>query len=115
MLPGIGAISGKFASAFISGDSRNASAINVVKSMTVHGMVLFYYQLESQGKALGKGFKVTQSSILETIQRRAGSNGARLVQAITENKSADLLVGLNKTVPVLMAGHGLMMEDILAC
>ena len=47
VLPGIRAICGKFASAFVSGDSRNASAINVVKSMTVQGVVLFYYLLQN--------------------------------------------------------------------
>ena len=115
ILPGIGAINGKFASAFVSGDSRNASAINVVKSMTVQGMVLFYYQLKAQAKVLEKDFKGTQKSILETIQRRAGSNGSRLVQAITDNNSSEIMAGLNKTVPVLMAGHGLLMEDVVAC
>lgn len=115
ILPGIGAISGKFASAFISGGSRNTSAINVIKSMTVQGMVLYYYQLKSQGVTLKKDFKATQKSILETIQRRAGTNGAKLVQAIEQENSSDLLIGLNKTVPVLMAGHGLMIEDILSC
>ena len=115
ILPGIGAIDGKFASAFVSGDSRNASAINVVKSMTVQGMVLFHYQLQAQAKTLKKDFKGTQKSILDTIQRRAGNNGSRLVQAITENKGDEIMAGLNKIIPVLMAGQGLLMEDVLAC
>ena len=45
---------------------------------------------------------------------RAGSNGSRLVQAITDNNASEIMNGLNKTVPVLMAGHGFMMEDIIA-
>ena len=83
--------------------------------MTVQGTVLFHYQLKAQAKLLDKDFSGTQKSILETIQRRAGSNGSRLVQAITDNNANEIMAGLNKTIPVLMAGHGLLMEDIVAC
>ena len=114
VLPGIGTIEGKFTSAFVSGDSRNASAINVVKSMTVQGMVLFHYQLQEQSRNIKKDFKKTQLSILDVIQRRAGNNGARLRQAILDNKGDEIMAGLNHIIPVLMAGHGFLMEDVLA-
>ena len=114
VLLGIGTIGSEFTSAFVCGDTRNASAINVVKSMTVQGMTLFHYQLQDQARTMKKDFKKTQNSILDVIQKRAGNNGPRLRKAIVEGNGDEVMKGLEGVITVLMAGHGFLMEDVIA-